>query len=244
VSAADGNHPRAPRNSLTGQRILAEALALVDEAGLEGLTTRALGQRLGVDSTAVYRHFRDKEELLGALADHIMGSASPPPGDDGDGSLRGQLRGACLAMRRALLAHPAMTAIVVRRPPRGTGAWAATEHVLGLLRQAGRSDQDAARAYQALLSYTLGHALLEAPYAALDAEQAAAELAASRLGQASLPASRYPNTAAVAPHLYGSLEEQFSYGLDRLLDGLGLGAGDHIPMTTPTSGSPTTQSHA
>jgi TetR/AcrR family transcriptional regulator, tetracycline repressor protein len=245
VSAADGNHPRAPRNSLTDQRILLEALALVDETGLEGLTTRALGHRLGVDSTAVYRHFRSRNELLSALADHIMGNASqPPPGNNGDGSLRGQLRGACLCLRRALLAHPAMTAIVVRRPPRGTGTWAATEHALGLLRQAGLSDQDAARAYQALLSYTLGHAMLEAPYAALDAEQAAAELAASRLGQASLPASRYPNTAAVAPHLYGSLEEQFSYGLDRLLDGLGLGAGDHIPMTIPASGSPTTQSHA
>ena len=170
--SAGGNHPRAPRNSLTDQRILLEALALVDETGLEGLTTRALGHRLGVDSTAVYRHFRSRNELLSALADHIMGNASqPPPGNNGDGSLRGQLRGACLCLRRALLAHPAMTAIVVRRPPRGTGTWAATEHAVGLLRQAGLSDQDAARAYQALLSYTLGHAMLEAPYAAPDAEQ-------------------------------------------------------------------------
>jgi hypothetical protein len=37
-----------------------------------------------------------------------------------------------------------------------------------------------------------------------------------------LPARECPNTAAVAPHLYGSLEEQFAYGLDRLLDGLGI----------------------
>ncbi len=39
-----------------------------------------------------------------------------------------------------------------------------------------------------------------------------------------LPASDYPNAVAVAPHLYGSLEEQFTYGLDRLLDGLNLAA--------------------
>jgi len=37
-----------------------------------------------------------------------------------------------------------------------------------------------------------------------------------------LPSGEYPNTAAVAPHLYGSLEEQFAYGLDRLLDGLAI----------------------
>ena len=47
--------------------------------------------------------------------------------------------------------------------------------------------------------------MLEAPYAALDPAQAAAELTASRLMYQSLPASNYPNTAAVAPHLYGSL---------------------------------------
>jgi hypothetical protein len=32
----------------------------------------------------------------------------------------------------------------------------------------------------------------------------------------------YPNTAAVASTPYGSLEEQFSYGLNRLLGCLGL----------------------
>jgi TetR/AcrR family transcriptional regulator, tetracycline repressor protein len=226
VPAADGNHARAPRNSLSDERILTEALALVDEAGLEGLTTRALGNRLGVDSTAVYRHFRSKDDLLTALADHIVGSAGQPAAS-GDGSLRGQLRSACLCLRRALLAHPAMTAIVVRRPPRGANTWAVTERALGLLRRAGLSDQGAARAYQALLFYTLSYAMLEAPYAARGAEHAAAELAASRLTYASLPASRYPNTAAVAPHLDGPLEEQFTYGLDRLLDGLGLDAGAH-----------------
>jgi Tetracyclin repressor-like, C-terminal domain len=114
-----------------------------------------------------------------------------------------------------------MTPIMVRRPPRGLNTWAATEHALGLLRRAG-FDGDAARAYQALLFYTSGHAMLEAPYAALDPARAAAEVTSSRLMYQSLPSADYPNTVAVAPRLYGSLEEQFSYGLDRLLDGLGL----------------------
>jgi TetR/AcrR family transcriptional regulator, tetracycline repressor protein len=233
VLASGGNDAKPSRNSLTEERILDEALALVDERGLEALTTRALGQRLGVDPTAVYRHFRNKDELVNALADRIVGSGTQPPvSSDGDASPRGQLRSACLALRRALLVHPAMTAIVVRRPPRGTNTWAATEQALGLLRQAGFDDGDAAHAYQALLFYTLGHAMLEAPYASLDPAQAAAELTASRLMYQALPAGDYPNTAAVAPKLYGSLEEQFTYGLDRLLDGLGL-AHEH-PASQPT----------
>ena len=238
MPAADANHERAPRNSLSDERILQEALALVDELSLEGLTTRALGRRLGVDSTAIYRHFRSKDELLAALADRIVGSSQPPASTDGDGSLRGQLRGAFLAVHRALLAHPAMAAIVVRRPFLGANSSAVSEHVLGLLRRAGFGDQDAARAYQALLFYTLSHAMLEAPYTALGPERAAAELAASRLTLASLPASRYPNTAAVASHLYQSLDEQFTYGLDRLLDGLGLEASGRSATTaSPPSSS-------
>jgi hypothetical protein len=91
-----------------------------------------------------------------------------------------------------------------------------------VLRQAGLGDDGAARAYQVLMSFTLGHAMLAAPYAAQDAAQATVELEAIRSTDASLPASRYPNTAAVAPHLGGTLDEQFAYGLDRLLDGLGV----------------------
>ncbi len=220
-----GGDRKPSRHSLSGERILDEALALVDERGLDALTTRALGQRLGVDPTAIYRHFRNKDELVNALADRIIGSGTQPPAStEGDSSPRGQLRSACLALRRALLAHPAMTGIVVRRPARGATTWAATEHALGLLRQAGFNDRDAAQAYHALLCHTLGHAMLEAPYAALEPYEATAELTARRLMYQALPASQYPNIAAVAPHLYGSLEAQFSYGLDRLLDGLGLGA--------------------
>jgi hypothetical protein len=37
-----------------------------------------------------------------------------------------------------------------------------------------------------------------------------------------LPARDDPNTAAVARHMHDSLEEQFAYGLDRLLDGFGI----------------------
>jgi hypothetical protein len=39
---------------------------------------------------------------------------------------------------------------------------------------------------------------------------------------AGVAAADYPNSAAVASHQYGSLEEQFTYRLDRLLDGLGI----------------------
>jgi AcrR family transcriptional regulator len=83
---------------------------------LRALTTRALGHRLGVDPTAVYRHFRSKDELVNALADRIVGTGTRPVTSDGNAKPRGELRSVFLALHRALLVHPAMTAIVVRRP--------------------------------------------------------------------------------------------------------------------------------
>ena len=49
--------------------LLREATALIREAGVEALSLRALARRVGVTQTALYHHFRDKNELLCALAE-------------------------------------------------------------------------------------------------------------------------------------------------------------------------------
>lgn len=48
--------------------LLDEALAMIRAEGVEGLTLREIGARLGVSRTALYRHFADKAALLEAVA--------------------------------------------------------------------------------------------------------------------------------------------------------------------------------
>jgi AcrR family transcriptional regulator len=48
--------------------LLDEALATIQAEGVDALTLRGIGGRLGVSSTALYRHFADKRALLGAVA--------------------------------------------------------------------------------------------------------------------------------------------------------------------------------
>jgi AcrR family transcriptional regulator len=48
--------------------LIDEAVRIIDEEGVEGLTLRAVGARLGVSRTALYRHFADKDTLLAAVA--------------------------------------------------------------------------------------------------------------------------------------------------------------------------------
>jgi len=64
-----------PRPRLTLDQVVQAAVALLDEEGLDGLTTRALATRLGVQSPAIYWYVRDKGELLDLVADAICAPA-------------------------------------------------------------------------------------------------------------------------------------------------------------------------
>lgn len=65
-------------------QIVATALTLLNERGLDGLTTRVLAERLGVKQPALYWHFKDRRALLDAMNDAIEAAftASPPPPPD------------------------------------------------------------------------------------------------------------------------------------------------------------------
>jgi AcrR family transcriptional regulator len=61
--------PRRPYHHGNLRRaLLDEALATIRAEGVEGVTLREIGARLGVSRTALYRHFADKNALLTAVA--------------------------------------------------------------------------------------------------------------------------------------------------------------------------------
>lgn len=72
----------APEMKLTPQMVVAEARALVNEKGLDALTTRRLGDRLGVKGPALYRHFRNKQDIIDAMGrTFFTGPMEPTPED-------------------------------------------------------------------------------------------------------------------------------------------------------------------
>ncbi|MFG3280406.1 TetR/AcrR family transcriptional regulator C-terminal domain-containing protein [Streptomyces sp. NPDC048111] len=68
------------------EAVVAEALALLDEVGLDAVSTRRLAKRLNVEQPSLYWHFRTKKDLLAAMAAAAMEphatAALPAPGDD------------------------------------------------------------------------------------------------------------------------------------------------------------------
>lgn len=93
--------------ALDRQRIVAEAVALLDADGLDGVTTRKLAARLGVQSPTLYWHLPNKAALVTAIADAILdqpfGDMSPPAPDQ---HWQDWLSSLAERLRRALLAHP------------------------------------------------------------------------------------------------------------------------------------------
>jgi AcrR family transcriptional regulator len=101
---------RAGQAPLSRAKILATALEVIDEAGLEGLSMRRLGKELGVDPMAVYHHVPNKEELLRAVV-HDVFSRMPSPATEGP--WRDRVRSWAHAYRDLALAHPNLVLRIV-----------------------------------------------------------------------------------------------------------------------------------
>ncbi|MEV7559192.1 TetR/AcrR family transcriptional regulator C-terminal domain-containing protein [Streptomyces sp. NPDC089795] len=68
------------------ETVVTEALDLLDEVGLETVSTRRLAKRLGVEQPSLYYHFKTKKDLLAAMAEVAMAPHAdaplPSPGAD------------------------------------------------------------------------------------------------------------------------------------------------------------------
>jgi TetR/AcrR family tetracycline transcriptional repressor len=65
---------------LSRDEVMAGALALLDEAGLDELSMRSLARSLGVQAGAIYWHFKDRQDLEDAMVEAMFhGLIEPPP---------------------------------------------------------------------------------------------------------------------------------------------------------------------
>ena len=96
-----------PRIPLSRERVLAAAVELADEEGIEALSMRRLGQALGVQAMSLYNHVANKDEILDGVVDTVMGELEDELGgfDVPAGDWKPNLRARILAARRVMLRH-------------------------------------------------------------------------------------------------------------------------------------------
>jgi AcrR family transcriptional regulator len=186
---------------------------------------RALARRLEADPMAVYRHVRDKADLLGAMCDTVVADL---PALDPDGPWRPQVAELAGQLRERLAAHPALLPVLAGAPVTPAGL-AVTQQALALLVVHGVPVDVAATGFGAVFSYVLGFALVEAALPALDAgrdELRAGALA--HLGDPDTPPAHLDEALALL-----ETPGDFAFGLDLLLDGLERRAGGPVSPPGP-----------
>jgi len=143
--------------------VLAHAVELLDTHGLAALTMRRLGTELGVQPSAIYHHFENKQTLLAAVADEILarGPAGGQEGAPGPDERTDQLRGVCRRLRESMLAVTDGADVVATAWAFGLGAQGPARELERVLTDAGAADELVAVASRTLLHYVFGHTFEE-----------------------------------------------------------------------------------
>ncbi len=206
-----------PRPPLSRERVLRAALDLADESGLDALTMRELGKRLGVEAMSLYNHVANKDDVLDGILDLVVSEIDLPSGDV---DWRVAMRRRAASARAVFARHPWASALIDSRESSGPGRMYYFDWVIGTLRRSGFSVELAVHAFSAIDSYIYGFGRQQLNMAA--GEGTAEESAEAILS--AIPADEFPYLAEVITDfmLKVGYDEKvdFDFGLGLILDGL------------------------
>jgi len=217
---------RGPRDQgLSRDQIIRAAMELLDEDGLDALSMRKLGARLGAGATSLYWHVANKDELLELVMDEVYAKVSIPEGS----SWHDAATAFAYGMRDAVSQHPWSISLIGVLPALGPNAMTAADRLMAAFSSAGFDGIDVDYAVSAVVSYTLGATIPEVAWLnALDEAgtdvagiQASVEPIIEELG-ADYPSlrERYRAYSGMAFDPMTARRIAFDFGLVALLDGL------------------------
>lgn len=195
--------------------IMQAAGRVLAEDGLGKLTMRRIGTELGADPTAVYRHFRSKDELVTELADRAFLSVPEP-----DPALPWQERLRELARRVLELyrSNPDFAIQLSHQDDDTPGLRRLAELSLEILAEAGLDPRERAIVDQLLVNYVVGSGLFISQLT-LD-DWGPNTLPATRRAYAALPPETHPRCVESAPHLFPDMDEVYGLGIDMFIEAI------------------------
>jgi AcrR family transcriptional regulator len=209
-------------DSLSRERIIEASIALLDSSGENGLTFRALAERLATGPGAIYWHVASKSDLLTSACDAIVGRTMSAPQEKA--APKEAIRALALGMFDAIDAHPWLGSALTRAP----GQLPVVRILEGIGRQIralGVAEDAQWTAASALLSYILGVSGQNAANTQLALERGwdrSAALDALSAAWLQLDADEYSFTRSVARQLRDHDDRaDFLAGVDLILNGMG-----------------------
>lgn len=217
-----------PRETLTREQIVMAAVELLDADGVEGLSMRQLGNRLGSAATSVYWHVQSKDDLIVLAADTVWGELKLPDLDEAD--WRTAATAMADGMYTMILRHPWLVSAMSTHLVYGPGKARHDDHLLAIYEAAGFTGRDAEQAMKVVFTFVLGTALGAASEVAWKArlgrgggdEDEQARAMAARMTEIAM---RFPRLRASSDGWTGDDPAATSglaleFGLQTILDGL------------------------
>lgn len=160
-----GRRRREDGPALSRDRLIEAVMRLAETEGESAINMRRVAAELGVSSRLLYRHIRDKAELLDLVAEAITkGIRLPPPSLPWDERLLQIAR----ATRREVRRYPGAPYRTLVNSTQSLDP-APVRHIEGViamaLREAGLDEEQARNAYMALSSFSMGHLMVSQAYA-------------------------------------------------------------------------------
>lgn len=201
---------QAGRDSLSRERVVAEARRLLDEDGMDALSMRALAQRLGVSTMALYNHVRDKRDLMEGIAQAVVEELRLPAMT---GDWQERVRAIFRALRQVCLANPRAIPVIERAEVL-PAIFRPMETALAAFQDAGVGPQEGMRAYFLLTNFTLGQMSYEirGPFRGLDPAEAVR-------GQI-IDAAEFPLVVRATSAGVWDFDAAFAFGLETIIAGL------------------------
>jgi AcrR family transcriptional regulator len=198
---------KGKHRGLTRAAIVRRALKIGETEGLDAVSLRRLASEFGVTPMALYRHVRDKQDLINAMAESVMEGLDLTVGFRASMSWTDQVRRAMLNFRDQMDERPLALQLQIAYSGDNLSAfWRTVEDVLGVLLSAGFKPPEAAKLIRILSNLLAGYLLLVRPAGPKAHQQGNIrdrELLRKRfeLGLLSLHGEQFPNTLATAREL-------------------------------------------
>ena len=215
-----------PRDTLTREKIVKTAMDLLDSDGLEGLSIRALGNRLGSAATAIYWHVGSKDNLIALAADQAWNEITLP--DLTKTGWRDAATALAVELHAMLTRHPWLVQAFGSQVLYGPGKARHDDHSLAIYEAAGFTGAEADQAAATVFIFVLGNALGSAAASSLTRKLSrggnAEELMRDAMAKAREIAAQFPRLhsrlgTAAADYAAGP-EGAFEFGLRAIVDGL------------------------
>ncbi len=227
--------PARRRPGLTREAVVARALEIGTAEGLAAVSLRRLAQELGVTPMALYRHVRDKQDLINAMTEVVLEGIDATVGFRPEMTWAERMRLAIDNYKEQLAARPLALPLSIAYSGEGPPSfWKTLEDLLAILLDAGFGRREAIVLIRMISNLLAGYLLLlqqgaPSDFTRLDANQIDLLRRHFALTQMSLPREEFPNLVESAEETaevwlsdplrwWQNTVDLIMFGLERMLE--------------------------